>query len=323
MPFRVVNRQGALFGTWFVALGLASFFVSEWSNALVLQLNAFQLVYRGLCTVAYDAAASKDGAAYNFGLYRVTAVIEFAAAAVLLFASLSVSIEAVHHLLEAHDTRPSLVEGFCAFHALSILAYVWFCRRHLLNQKVPMNVAKFLIVELRAPLICVVTCSCVRIFEASRIDVVGAILYAASCALIAARQLQLCTPTLLLSSPHNLAELKDVVRHLPMIHGVISVERFQAWELDFGRVAVAVKIRVAPSVDANHVVKQCRAAFLPSVLKVTIETEEGAELSDSQVDSVTVKFPAPPVQLNFPVYVLSSAVSAAYLLSSFIKTSSA
>jgi divalent metal cation (Fe/Co/Zn/Cd) transporter len=303
-------RRGCGFGLLFIALGIWSFVVSEISIALVLQLNAFQLLYRGLCTLGHYGSAelgrkrpdSGISADFPFGLARLDQLVQFAAAAMLVFASLSVTVEGIHHLLEVHDTKPWLVEVVCCCHLASICAFTLLCRPVVVRFQRGSKLL-FWAFECRAPLICFVSCASVTYFKAPRIDVVCSIIFAFTCVFAAASQLRSLAPVLLLEAPDDPDRvLGDSLRQISIVDGVKSVSRAQVWRLRPDVAGVALKVVVSPECDHDATLRKIRRVMDRVSSRCTIELEAGefAPSISTEVDLLP-RFPAPPVRLQFPV----------------------
>ena len=305
-------RTGSLFGVGFLMLGVVSFVVSELSTSLVLQLNAFQLIYRGLCTLAHyfgrtASCLPSKGGLWPVGYSRVDAVVQFAAACVLLFASFSVLVECVHHLLEAHDTTPMLVEAVCSVHFALVVAFAAVCRPEFkLRRQDRSSLLWFLIVEARAPLISFVTCASVVAFDAPRIDVCGASIFAASCTVIAVRHLRLVSPMLLLDAPGSDPAVVDTMRQVALVQGVIRLQRVQIFQMRPDAIGIFVKADVDAGADCEETLARMKRLLARSAAVSCVElTKKDARCNDgtSLADEASElpSFPPPPVQVDFPV----------------------
>lgn len=304
------SRPGAIFAGVFLSIGVVSFVVSEASAALVLQLNSFQLVYRALCTLAQSMSRrpvpqsrGSSFCRYPFGRSRLDIVLQFSAATMLIFASLSVMVEGVHHLLEAHDTQPVLVEAVCFTHLLSIILYTVLCKPAA-QAEVIRDSGKwfFVLFECRAPLICLTSCTLVTAFEAPRIDVVCALLFAASCLVAGANHARFLAPSLLLEAPEPDASTSDALRQVALVKGVIRIRQMQLWLVRPDMAVASLKIVIDHTSDSSEVRKRVKLLMQRIVTQVTVELERGAAVCDARgSDEENSAFPAPPIQLRYAV----------------------
>jgi len=303
-------RKGLGFSFMFFLLAVACFIVSELSSALVLQLNSFQLLYRSLCTASLHCMRTPSALVipralvrYPFGVGRADIVLQFAAATMLLFASLSVMVEAVHHLLEPHDTQPVLVEVICFTHFLAIVTYTLLCQRKatrtmMMNQ----SLWVFVLIECRAPLICFLSCSLVTVFDAARIDVACAFAFAVSCVVSSAKHAQFLVPALLLEAPVIDSAISDTCRQVALVRGVIRVRQLQLWLLRPDAAVGSVKLVVDPTADGTEITARVRKLVHRVAATVTVELERGGvSTHDPRTGSGIEAFPAPPIELRYSV----------------------
>jgi Co/Zn/Cd efflux system component len=305
------SRRGCVFGVAFLILGCISFVASQLSSALVLQLNAFQLIYRGICTLSQFGcrefsrrrAESSVLSSYPFGLVRLDHLFQFAAATMLAFASLSVMVEGLHHLLESHDTEPVLVEVVCSAHLACIVLFCVTCRPEVrFFRSSTWSLVRFLIFESRAPLICFISCVNVTYFGAPRIDVACALIYAATCLFVAVAHVRSVAPILLQEAPADDVSTTDAMRQIALVEGVSHVRQWQTWCLTHDVTVAAVKVEVKATCDKERTLRRVRAIVSQIAVRSTIEVESGGSGLVLCHDPLP-QFPAPPVQLHFPVYV--------------------
>lgn len=277
----------------FALLALVTYAVAQWSVSLTLTLNAFLLGAQSLQTAATTfttrMVARRDGN-FTFGYTRMPALLRFAAAITLCLATASILVEGIHHLIEPHDTHPVYVELLCL---------VQVAVQITLATNFKADAVKLL----RTPVVSLCVCFAVSYCNASRLDVLGATVFGAIVAVDAVDTMSQVVPILNCTFPlRRKTAIADCLRNASIVRGVRSIESTQCWSLDEATEVCAMKIAVSDDCDVLEVTRQVKRV-LSRVFAITCveASTAGSGGNYTQQTLTPARFPAPPVQLSFPI----------------------